>query len=85
MVQLSRRYADVCVVNDASTDATPQIIAGMEGIHTIHHTRTRTYLADSDGMRYAFEAGYDFAYIDAGLSHDPHSLQDFKNIRKPTW
>ena len=80
VVELSRQYADVCVVNDASTDATPQILAGIEGIHTIHHAKnTHIPGAILDGMRYALDAGYDFCItIDAGLSHDPHVIADFK-------
>ena len=80
VVQLSRRHADVCVVNDASTDATPQILDGLAGIHTIHHSRnTHIPGAILDGMRYALAAGYDYCItLDAGLSHDPNMLATFK-------
>lgn len=80
VVQLSRQYADVCVVDDASTDATPQILSRLAGVHIIHHTKnTHIPGAILDGMRYALEAGYDFCItLDAGMSHDPTVLAKFK-------
>lgn len=80
VVQLSRPHADVCVVDDASSDATPRILAGLSGIHTIRHSKnTHIPGAILDGMRYALEAGYDFCItLDAGLSHDPNVLAKFK-------
>lgn len=80
VVLLSQRYADVCVVNDASRDATPEILARLEGVHTIHHTKN-THIAGAvlDGMAYAFEAGYDYCItMDAGMSHDPNAIPEFK-------
>ena len=73
------RHADVCVVDDASTDATSEIVAGLERVHCIRHERN-THIAGGilDGFRYALEAGYDFCVtMDAGLSHDPDILPDF--------
>lgn len=80
VVRLSQKYADVCVVNDASTDDTPRILANIAGVHCIHHQKN-THIAGAivDGMRYAFEAGYDFCItMDAGMSHDPNVLEAFK-------
>lgn len=80
VVRLSQQHADVCVVNDASTDATPQILAGMNGVHCIHH-KTNTHITGAilDGMRYAMDANYDFCItIDAGMSHDPKAIAQFK-------
>jgi dolichol-phosphate mannosyltransferase len=81
VVRLSQQHADVCVVNDASTDATPEILAGISGIHCIHHTKnTHISGAIMDGMRYAKEADYDFCLtIDAGMSHDPETIVQFKS------
>jgi dolichol-phosphate mannosyltransferase len=80
VVKKCQRYADVCVVNDASTDATPQILASIARVHCIHHQKN-THIAGAilDGMRYAFEAGYDFCItMDAGMSHNPDELDSFK-------
>jgi dolichol-phosphate mannosyltransferase len=78
VVGLSRQYADVCVVDDASTDETPRILARL-GVQNIRHKKN-THIAGAilDGMRYAYEAGYDFCItMDAGLSHDPNALPQF--------
>ncbi len=75
----SRRHADVCVVDDASTDDTARIVAGIEGVHCIRHA-ANTHIAGAimDGLRYALDQGYDFCVtLDAGLSHDPDALPSF--------
>jgi dolichol-phosphate mannosyltransferase len=80
VVRLSQKHADVCVVNDASTDATAPILGSLARVHCIHH-KQNTHIAGAilDGMRYALEAGYDFCItMDAGMSHDPEALLLFK-------
>ncbi len=54
----ARKYADVCVINDNSQDATPEILARINGIHVIHHEEN-THLPGCilDGMKYAHEKG----------------------------
>ena len=77
-------YTDVCVVNDGSTDATPELLDAIDGIHVIHH-RTNTHIPGCirDGMRYAVDKGYRYAItMDAGLSHDPHEIPRFLKHRK---
>jgi dolichol-phosphate mannosyltransferase len=79
VVTRALRHADVCVVDDASTDATGEIVAEIEGVHCIRHERN-THIAGGilDGFRYGLEAGYDFCItMDAGLSHDPDALPSF--------
>ena len=80
VVRLSRRHADVCVVDDASSDQTGQIVSRMTGVHYIRHARnTHIPGAILDGMRYALEKGYDFCItLDAGMSHDPDSIPRFQ-------
>ena len=77
----AKTYADVCVINDNSQDATPEILAHINGIHVIHHEEN-THLPGGilDGMKYAFEKGYEYAItMDAGLSHDPDEISLFMN------
>lgn len=81
VVRLSRKFADVCVINDNSTDATPDILNRIEGIHIIHH-EVNTHIPGGllDGMRYAVAQGYDYAIaMDAGLSHNPNEIPRFIN------
>lgn len=73
------RHADVCVVDDASTDRTPEILARIEGVHVIRHARN-THIAGAvlDGMRHALAQGYDYVVtMDAGLTHLPEELPRF--------
>lgn len=77
----AKKYADVCVINDNSQDATPEILARINGIHVIHHEEN-THLPGGilDGMKYAHEKGYEYAItMDAGLSHDPDEIPLFMN------
>jgi dolichol-phosphate mannosyltransferase len=80
VVTRAARHADVCVVDDASTDGTADLIAGIERVHCIRHERN-THIAGGirDGFRYAREAGYDRCItMDAGLSHDPDAIPAFR-------
>jgi dolichol-phosphate mannosyltransferase len=80
VVRRAARHADVCVVDDASTDATAEIVSGLERVHCIRHQQN-THIAQGtlDGFRHAVEAGYDFCItMDAGLSHDPDAIPAFQ-------
>lgn len=73
------RHADVCVVDDASTDRTPQVLAGLDRVHVIRHDHN-THIARAviDGMRHALAHGYESVItMDAGLSHDPDEIPRF--------
>ena len=79
VVRASQQFADVCVVDDASRDRTPQILAAIPGVRTIRH-QANTHIpgAIRDGMRLAAEQGYDFCItMDAGMSHDPQAIPQF--------
>jgi dolichol-phosphate mannosyltransferase len=79
VVLRAKRYADVCVINDNSSDRTPEILASIEGIHVIHH-KQNTHIPGGvrDGMKYALQCGYDYAItMDAGLSHNPDEIPRF--------
>ena len=81
VVSRAKNYADVCVVNDDSRDATAEILSAIDGIHVIHHKR-RTHIPGGilDGMEYATAREYDFAItMDAGLSHNPDEISVFMN------
>jgi dolichol-phosphate mannosyltransferase len=79
VVRRSQAYADVCVIDDHSSDRTPDILASIPDVHVIRHERN-THIAGAvlDGMRYALAAGYDYVIaMDAGLSHYPDELPRF--------
>jgi dolichol-phosphate mannosyltransferase len=69
-------HADVCVIDDCSTDDTAALAEAIDGVHVVRHEQN-THIAGAllDGMRYARECGYPHCVtIDAGLSHDPDVL-----------
>jgi dolichol-phosphate mannosyltransferase len=73
-------HADVCVVDDASTDDTAELVDGLAGVHCIRHAQN-THIAGGilDGFRFGLSSGYDFFItMDAGLSHDPDAIPDFQ-------
>jgi dolichol-phosphate mannosyltransferase len=79
VVRRAGKYADVCVIDDNSKDATPEILAGLDGIHVITHKKN-THIPGGllDGMRYAVAENYAYAIaIDAGLSHNPDEIPRF--------
>ncbi len=81
LVVRTKKVADLCVVNDNSNDATPQILSKFQDIHVIHHKKnTHIPGAILDGMKYAVEKEYKYAItMDAGLSHNPDELPLFIN------
>ncbi len=79
LVNRAAAHADVCVVDDASKDATGEIVDATGKAHRIRH-ETNTHIAGGilDGFRYCLEQDYDFCItMDAGLSHDPDVLPQF--------
>jgi dolichol-phosphate mannosyltransferase len=79
VVTRSKKYADVCVINDNSNDATPDILNKIKDIHVIHHKKN-THIPGGllDGMRYAVENNYRYAIsLDAGMSHNPEEMPRF--------
>jgi len=80
LVVRASRYADVCVVDDASTDGTADIVEATGKAHCIRHGKN-THIAGGilDGLRFAVAEGYPFCItMDAGLSHDPDFIPRFQ-------
>jgi dolichol-phosphate mannosyltransferase len=74
------RHADVCIVDDASTDGTAELVAGLPRVHVVRHA-SNTHIAGAilDGFRHARAQGYDHCItMDAGLSHDPDAIPAFQ-------
>ena len=79
VVTRSLPHADVCIVDDCSTDDTAAIAEAIPGTHVIRHARN-THIAGAllDGFRHARDGGYEHCItLDAGLSHDPDVIPDF--------
>ena len=79
LVRRARRHADVCVVDDASTDGTGALAESNGCTHCVRH-QTNTHIAGGilSGFHWALGAGYDRCVtMDAGLSHDPDGIPAF--------
>jgi glycosyltransferase involved in cell wall biosynthesis len=69
-----RRYStDILVVNDGSTDRTPQLLARQEGLRVITHPQNRGYgAALISAFAYALEHGFDvLVTMDCDGQHEP--------------
>jgi dolichol-phosphate mannosyltransferase len=84
VVRSAIRYSDVCVVNDASKDRTPEILSTLQKefdnkLFVINHLKN-THIPGGikDGMIFASKNNYDYVVtMDAGMSHDPDMLPTF--------
>jgi len=79
LIERSKIYADICVVNDGSIDKTADIVNSYsEVVQIIHQKNTHIPQTIRDGMKYAYEKNYDYVItMDAGLSHLPEELIHF--------
>lgn len=72
-----RRYADdVLVVDDGSSDRTPDILQQVEGVHVVTHPVNRGYgAALVSAFEYTIEQGYDgLVTIDCDGQHQPRLI-----------
>lgn len=84
VVEFAIKHSDVCVVDDASKDKTPEILNELkekypENLYVIRHSKN-THIPGGiqDGMKLAVEKGYKYVVtMDAGMSHDPDMLPVF--------
>lgn len=80
LVTRARMFGDVCVVDDCSIDATPEILKNIQNIHVIRHEKnTHIPGAIMDGLQYANKHKYKYAVtLDSGFSHNPDEIPLFK-------
>jgi dolichol-phosphate mannosyltransferase len=78
-VHLAAPSADVVVVDDGSTDASPRILAARPDVRTIRHADNAGYGASLiTGFRRAIDGGYAEAVtIDCDEQHEPSRIPDF--------
>ncbi|MEN8253411.1 MAG: glycosyltransferase family 2 protein [Patescibacteria group bacterium] len=84
LIVRAKKYCDVCVINDASTDKTEKIVKSMRAVKCISHKKnTHIPQAILDGMKYALSKKYKYIItMDAGLSHNPDELKNFIAFKK---
>src|SRR5580658_5745166 len=78
LTEVVKYASDVLVVDDGSTDRTPELLRDLPGVRTIRHPRNLGYGA---GLRSAFEAtlsgGYDgVVTLDCDGQHEPARIPE---------
>lgn len=82
VVQLSKKYGDVCVIDDNSNDSTLEKLNKIDDIKIINH-KINTHIPGAiiSGMKYAYNNNYEYVIcMDAGLSHNPDEIPKFKDF-----
>ena len=77
--EVRKHTADVLVIDDGSTDATPQRLAALEGIFRITHPENRGYGQSLiDAFCFAARRGYDWVItMDCDEQHEPSRIPHF--------
>ncbi|MFO1095860.1 MAG: glycosyltransferase family 2 protein [Planctomycetaceae bacterium] len=76
--EVQRHSPDVLVVDDGSSDSTPQILAEIPGIRVVRHAQNAGYgAALRTAFEYTLEHGYDaLVTIDCDGQHEPHRIPE---------
>ncbi len=79
VADVMRQGQDVLVIDDGSTDTTPQILRDMDGISLIRHPENRGYGQSLiDAFAHAARCGYDWIItIDCDDQHEPERIPLF--------
>jgi len=88
LAQIKKYHDHILVVDDGSTDATPELLGGIDGIHIIRHHINKGYGASLiDAFNWADANGYDWVItMDCDRQHEPQRIPDFmKEIITDRW
>jgi dolichol-phosphate mannosyltransferase len=79
LAQIRRFASDVLVVDDGSTDSTPQILRSLDGIRVIRHAENRGYGQSLiDAFKFAEANQYDWIVtLDSDEQHEPSLIPKF--------
>ena len=77
-------HVDILVIDDGSTDATPNILEKINKVQTIRNIENQGYGKTLiNGFRYADEMGYKYVItIDSDKQHQPREINKFINATK---
>ena len=86
--KIKQYHGDVLVIDDGSTDATPDLLAARRDVHVIRHPVNRGYGQSLiDAFCWAHCRGYDWVItIDCDEQHEPERIPDFiRAIETDRW
>jgi dolichol-phosphate mannosyltransferase len=86
--KIKRFHDEILVIDDGSTDATPDILAARDDVHVIRHPVNRGYGQSLiDAFAWADAKGYDWVItIDCDEQHEPERIPDFiRAIEADRW
>jgi dolichol-phosphate mannosyltransferase len=88
LTEVSRYHQDILVVDDGSTDDTPQILARRNDIQVLTHSPNRGYGKSLiDAFAFAHGRGYDWVItMDCDEQHEPARIPEFiREIKTNRW
>jgi dolichol-phosphate mannosyltransferase len=86
--KIKHYHSDILVIDDGSTDSTPDILSRRSDIRVIRHPRNGGYgQSIIDSFQYADDHGYDWVItMDCDEQHEPEMIPSFiRQIRKDQW
>ncbi len=79
---INSKNTDILIINDGSTDKTPEILRKIKGIKIINHKQNQGYGKSLiDGFKYAINNSYKYVItMDCDKQHEPSRIKEFVKL-----